>query len=178
MTDDKGKGKAPATDSGESSKPVLPSIKDAPEGSNVNPFTFDLEDEDAIQNALGQVTDDMTDEQRMEVMKKFYKNEDIFDKHKEQWNQLSEKDKSDYKEMGEQIYSCMNEDGTMKDPLDEALAYIEVGLNSGIHPRDLAKNEHQVLLEKLGKEWYTKWRWTEDDMKEVPFDPEDLDEAQ
>ena len=49
------------------------------------------------------------------------------------------------------ICEVMNEDGTMKDPLDEAMVYIRHGLDSGLHPRDLEKNELQVVIEKLGE---------------------------
>ena len=31
---------------------------------------------------------------------------------KEKWDQLTDEQKDEYQEMGEQIYSCMNEDGT------------------------------------------------------------------
>ena len=153
----------------------LPSIKEA--GGNVeNPFTFDFNDEEAKQQALNSVTDDMSEEQRMEAIKKLYKDNDIFEKHKEKWDQLTDEQKDEYQEMGEQIYSCMNEDGTMKDPLDEALLYINHGLDSGLHPKFLEKNELQVLQEKLGKKWYEKWNWTEEDMKEVTIDPDEIDE--
>ena len=169
------KGKQPLNKGKEPLKNTLPSIKEV-EGDVPNPFTFNLDDEEEKQNALNSVTDDMTEEQRLEAIQKLYKDNDIFEKHKEKWNQLSPDEKKQYQEMGEQIYSCMNEDGTMKDPLDEALEYIRHGLNSGLHPRCLEKNELQVLQEKLGKEWYKKWNWTEEDMKEVTIDPDDIDE--
>ena len=72
---DKGKGQL------DKGKGQLPSIKEA--GKNVeNPFTFDFNDEEAKQQALNSVTDDMTQEQRMEAIKKLYKDNDIFEKHK------------------------------------------------------------------------------------------------
>ena len=154
----------------------LPSIKDV-EGGVENPFTFDINDDAEKERILGMVNENMTEDERFEVLKQVYKDNDIFESHKEQWGQLSEDEKKKYQEMGEQIYSCMNEDGSMKDPLDEAMIYIKHGLDSGLHPRDLGKNELQVVIEKCGENWYEKWGWTDEDMKEVTIDPNEIDEA-
>lgn len=158
---DKGKGKAPANDK-----------KEVP-----NPFVFDINNEEEKQKAIELSRNCKNDEERFEVLKTLYKDSDIFEAHKEQFNSLPAEEKQKMKEAGEQIYSCMNEDGTMKDPLDEAMVYIRHGLDSGLHPRDLEKNELQVVIEKIGENWYENWGWTQEDMKEVTIDPHDIDTA-
>ena len=35
---------------------------------------------------------------------------------------------------------------------------------------------YKFYKKNLGKKWYEKWNWTEEDMKEVTIDPDDIDE--
>jgi magnesium-transporting ATPase (P-type) len=66
---------------------------------------------------------------------------------------MSKEDLEKYKKVGEQLYGSVNfEDSTVVNklitPADEAVAYIEEGLKSGLMPDDLDENE-VILLQIL-----------------------------
>jgi hypothetical protein len=75
----------------------------------------------------------------------------------------------DYKLIGEQLYGSIDFESStvlnnMPPPMLEALAYIKSGLDSGLHPRDLEKDEIVLLKEAYGDEWYKKWEYTDADL--------------
>ena len=55
----------------------------------------------------------------------------------------------------------------LKPPMEDRLAYICDGLRSGIHPTHLEADEIISLEEAYGKEWYKKWDYTEEDLKQI-----------
>ena len=55
----------------------------------------------------------------------------------------------------------------MSDNMLEALAYVESQLNSGLHPSMLEKNEKALLKDAYGDEWYTKWEYVYEDLKNI-----------
>ena len=46
-----------------------------------------------------------------------------------------------------------------------AVAYIDEALKSGLHPKDLTKEDVKVLEETYGKQWYESWGYTKEDLK-------------
>lgn len=85
---------------------------------------------------------------------------------------MSDTEKERYKEIGECMYGHLNfEDSRfVVDPnfkMKEALACIEAQIRSGIHPSYLEENEHLVLEDAYGKEWFKKWGYTQQDLKGI-----------
>ena len=85
---------------------------------------------------------------------------------------MSDDEKRRYKKIGEEMYGHMNfEDSkvlnNIPEPMEEALAYIQEQLKSGLHPSFLDENEKAFLADSLGKEWYVKWGYVEGDLSEI-----------
>jgi len=84
---------------------------------------------------------------------------------------MSEEDIAKYKKLGEEMYGKINfEDSTIINnvcaPMAEAVAYVEEGLKSGLHPQDLDENEVCLLIEAYGEKWYEKYGYTQDEVPE------------
>lgn len=82
-------------------------------------------------------------------------------------NALSEEDKERYQKMGNYMLSKMekNLSGTKSEPpTAEVLVYIENGLKSGLHPKDLLQKELQVMFEQRGDKWFEEYGYTEDEV--------------
>ena len=67
---------------------------------------------------------------------------------------LSKEQLANYRKIGEEIYGNVNfEDSkilnNMPAPMEEAVAYVEEGIKSGILPRDLDENEIILLTMQL-----------------------------
>lgn len=74
-----------------------------------------------------------------------------------------------YKEIGKSLYN--NVDFTKSEvlnntpqPMTEALEYIKLSLKSGLLPKDLDKDEINLLVECLGKEWYKEFGFSIEDI--------------
>jgi len=85
---------------------------------------------------------------------------------------LSEEDKLRYKKIGEALYEHIdyNENSVLNNmplPMQEAVAYIEDQLRSGLHPSFLEEKEKVLLSDVYGKKWYEKWGYIEEDLKEI-----------
>jgi hypothetical protein len=85
---------------------------------------------------------------------------------------MTDDQKRRYKEIGQEMYGHMNfEDSKVLNdvppPMEEALAYIQEQLKSGLHPSDLDENEKAFLVDALGNEWYKKWGYLEEDLNEI-----------
>ena len=82
---------------------------------------------------------------------------------------LSEKDKEKYKKIGDHLYGRINfEDGqSLSPPIEEAIAYIETSLMSGLHPSMLEENEKALLKDSYGDEWYKRWGYIEEDLNDI-----------
>ena len=77
---------------------------------------------------------------------------------------LSDEDKERYKKIGEELYGTIDFESnqsksTMGNDMLEALACIELQLNSGLHPSDLENNEKELLKDAYGDEWFKKWNY-------------------
>ena len=75
---------------------------------------------------------------------------------------MSSEQREEYRKIGEKLYNGINfEDGKILDsmpaPFNEAIKYIELGLNSGLLPNELSKDEQNLLIEKYGDNWEDKW---------------------
>jgi hypothetical protein len=84
---------------------------------------------------------------------------------------MSKEDLEKYKKVGEQLYGNINfEDSTivkhLMTPVDEAVAYVEEGLKSGLLPRDLDENEVILLQKTYGEEWYEKFGFSREEVPE------------
>ena len=85
---------------------------------------------------------------------------------------MSDEDKRKYKKIGEELYGHMNfEDAKVLNsvpaPMEEALAYIQEQLKSGLHPSALDDNEKAFLADSYGDEWYLKWGYVKEDLDEI-----------
>jgi len=98
---------------------------------------------------------------------------------------MSKEDLEKYKKIGEQLYGGVNfEDSTIVNqlmtPADEAVAYIEEGLKSGLLPEDLDENEVILLQQTYGEEWYKKYGFSREEVSEPGLSlqvKKDLEEA-
>lgn len=80
---------------------------------------------------------------------------------------MSKEDLEQYKKIGEQFYKDMDfqQNNNIENILKESAAYVSSLLNSGLFPSHLNKDEKRVMKEVYGKEWYTKWDYTEKDLE-------------
>jgi hypothetical protein len=96
----------------------------------------------------------------------------IFDNpvFKKMMDNMSEEDLAEYKRIGEYMYNNQNYEDSerlnnLPPPLSESVAYISEGLKSGLHPKELSKDETSVMKEAYGDKWYEKFDYTSEDMK-------------
>lgn len=81
---------------------------------------------------------------------------------------LSPEDKEKYRKIGESLYGSINyETGTVEDTLEDCVLHIKEQLKSGIHPSMLEDEEKEVMLQKEGPEWFKKYGYIEEDLKEI-----------
>lgn len=85
---------------------------------------------------------------------------------------LSPEQLDHYKKIGEEMYNSVNFVDSkiinnLPVPMAEAAAYVVEGLKSGIHPSDLDPNEHLLMTEAYGPEWYTQFGYTKEDLHEM-----------
>jgi hypothetical protein len=78
---------------------------------------------------------------------------------------------ANYKKMGEQLYGSINfEDSkivnNMLIPAEEAVAYVEEGIKSGLSPCDLDENEVILLTNTYGEKWYLKYGFKQEEVPE------------
>jgi hypothetical protein len=76
-----------------------------------------------------------------------------------------------YKKMGEQLYGNINfEDSkivnNMLVPTEEAVAYVEEGIKSGLLPEDLDENEVILLTNTYGEKWYLRYGFKQEEVPE------------
>ena len=88
---------------------------------------------------------------------------------------MSPEELEKYKKIGESIYKdidyetsqVIDQNNSLPPFLSDAVNYINEMLKSGLHPSMLEQNEINVLEEVYGKQWYLKWNFTENDLKEI-----------
>lgn len=73
-----------------------------------------------------------------------------------------------FKKMGEKYFSAWDFDkGNPEEILDVAVAELSEAIKSGLHPSDLEENDIAILSAKLGKDWYTRFGYDEEDLKGI-----------
>ena len=79
---------------------------------------------------------------------------------------MSKEDLEQYKKIGEQFYRDIDfqQNNNLDVILKESVSYISMGLNSGLLPSELNKDERRVMTEIIGKKWYENWGYTEKDL--------------
>jgi len=90
-----------------------------------------------------------------------------------------------YKKIGEQLYGSINYVDSeiinnMAPPMEEAVAYVEEGIKSGLLPEDLDENEVILLTNAYGEEWYLRYGFKKEDVPEVGLSlkvKEDIEQA-
>lgn len=76
---------------------------------------------------------------------------------------MSKEDLEHYQEIGKQFHESINyttgeNTGVpIPQPISDSIAYIEMGLRSGLKPEDLDENEIKVMEEYLGTNWSDKY---------------------
>jgi len=98
---------------------------------------------------------------------------------------MSPEDIANYKKIGEAMYGGINfvDNKVLNDlppPVAESLAYVEVGLNSGLHPKDMSEDEIALMVNTYGDKWYEKYGYTKDEVPEVGLSlkmKEDIEKA-
>jgi len=76
---------------------------------------------------------------------------------------MTEEDLKHYEEIGKQFHESINyttgeNTGVpIPQPISESIAYIEMGLRSGLSPEDLDESEISVMKEYLGDNWADKY---------------------
>jgi hypothetical protein len=85
---------------------------------------------------------------------------------------LSKETLDNLKAYGEEMFSVdfetlgtktSNDDSTS----EEVLIQLDIMLRSGIHPSDLTFEEKDFLKEYVGKTWYEKYGWLENDLHRI-----------
>jgi hypothetical protein len=103
---------------------------------------------------------------------KLYNQEDLFNNpmvEKAKKN-LSKETLENLKAYGEEMFSIDFETkGTSADDStsEEVLAQLDMMLRSGLHPSDLNFEEKDFLKEYVGKKWYEKYGWMENDLYRI-----------
>jgi hypothetical protein len=82
---------------------------------------------------------------------------------------MSDEDKEKYKKLGESLFKDINfENGQVESPpINEAVAYIETQIRSGMHISLLEDNERSILVDVYGPEWYLRYNYVEEDVNEI-----------
>jgi hypothetical protein len=83
--------------------------------------------------------------------------------------QLSVEEIENYKKIGEELYGTINFEkseilNNLPFDTSESVAYVIEGIKSGLHPKDLTKDETNLMKETYGEEWYTRFDYTKEDM--------------
>ena len=84
---------------------------------------------------------------------------------------LSPEQIENYRKIGEEMYGTVDfQDSKIiktMTPMDEAVAYLEEGIKSGLLPGDLEENEVKLLSDTFGEEWYLRYGFTREEVPEV-----------
>lgn len=77
---------------------------------------------------------------------------------------LPDEEREAYQKFGEKFHSSFDVNSGSSVNLseinmEEALAYVVQGLESGLHPKYITEDEDALLTAAYGEEWYTKWNY-------------------
>jgi hypothetical protein len=76
------------------------------------------------------------------------------------YDNLSDKEKNYYKEAGKSMYNTDMISDPLGHRIKESYAYIKTSLDSGLDPKELTVNEVHILEECAGKDWYSKFGYS------------------
>lgn len=84
---------------------------------------------------------------------------------------MSDEEVKRYKDVGQKMYGNIDFVDSkiinnMLTPMDEAVAYVEEGIKSGLNPADLEEGEIKLLHDTFGPEWYTRYNFDRDEVPE------------
>lgn len=83
-------------------------------------------------------------------------------------NSLPPKVLQDYQLKGESMYNNIDfENSSINKVINDSVFEIIELIKSGLHPSMLSDSEKLILEEKLGKTWYIKFGYKEEDLKEI-----------
>lgn len=82
---------------------------------------------------------------------------------------MSSEQRENYKKIGKELYGTLDFDDSkilnnMPAPMSEAVTYVSIALDSGLHPSDLDDNEKNLMVNTYGDNWYEKWNYTKKDL--------------
>ena len=94
---------------------------------------------------------------------------DFFEKMKKSFiEKVPEEERERYQKFGERFYNSFNVNTGSPFECDicmeESLAYVVESLKSGLHPKYLTIDEVTLLRAGYGDAWYTKWKYTQNDI--------------
>jgi hypothetical protein len=83
---------------------------------------------------------------------------------------LTDEQKQKYAKIGKELYSTVDFEtnkvlNNLPDPMVDTVLQLIVQLRSGLHPTDLENSDIELLKTSYGETWYTKWGYTEEDLK-------------
>ena len=84
---------------------------------------------------------------------------------------LSPEDVNNYQKIGEYMFGHVDFETSKhytpnQPPTAEIIGYIEEGLKSGLHPKELNEEELKLLVDTYGEEWYKKYDYTREEVPE------------
>ena len=83
---------------------------------------------------------------------------------------LTDEQKQKYAKLGEDLYNSVDFEtnkvlNNLPEPMVDSVLQLVVQLRSGLHPTDLKSSDVELLKTSYGETWYTKWGYTEEDLK-------------
>lgn len=82
---------------------------------------------------------------------------------------LSPEDREKYKKIGEYMYNTIDYEqqkilDDLPTPVSESIAYIEIGIKSGLLPCDLEDEEVEMMIQTYGNTWYKRYGFSDNDI--------------
>lgn len=79
--------------------------------------------------------------------------------------QLSEEDRKKYQKIGKYMYGTESypdnrKMSDMKSSTEDSILYIKAAIRSGLHPKDLTRNELQYMNQNVGTEWVEEFGYS------------------
>ena len=104
-----------------------------------------------------QVTDKANEENKLSM--------EIFESMRTKFlENLPEEEREAYQKFGEKFHSSFDVNtgssvNLSEINMEEALAYVVQGLESGLHPKYITEDEDALLTAAYGEEWFKKWNY-------------------
>lgn len=134
---------------------------DGPKGVDNSQFEYMQQIKDQLQNIQTATGGDSL---------KDYKDVNLFNNPFVEYakKHMNQQQIDDFKKMGEKYFAGWDfEKGNPEEILDIATAELSEAIKSGLHPIDLETNDIEILKTKLGKNWYERFGYSEEDLKSI-----------